>query len=163
MYDNDEYNYDEEQYGEKKKSNNIVVWVALILSIIGLIGLIALYFIYFFRNNNNNISYSTWNIITVYPDSAQSVGVATITPSINYVYVLAQGVTSVVLNTPTISNYGGTTFIIKVNPQLYTDCEDNCTIPITPPPGVNLQRVSIPPGGAVTFLWSNNTTTLYVV
>jgi hypothetical protein len=154
----EEHEYHEREIKEKPKGGIGIFGVIIaILAVITFFGLVILYLLYFFRNPTYPQYYTVWNTISVSPDAAGS-GVATITPGINYIYILTNGVTSVVLNTPTVTNYGGTTFIIKslVSPL-------SVSIPITPPPGVTIQKLSIPPGGAATFLWSNNLTTLYVV
>lgn len=135
-------------------SSNAIAIIALILAVLVGIGLIILYFIYFFRRSPTG--YTVWTTVNVSGDVGNAT-TATITPNINYVYILASGITSVVLNTPTVSNYAGTTFIIKVS-------DIGVPVNVTPPPGVTLNLVSkLPSGASATFLWSNNGTILYVL
>lgn len=149
----------DEEYEEGKgsKGGSLLAVLAIIIAVIALFGLAILYLIYFFRRPNNQQNYIVRTIVNVAPDSSVD-GTATITPIPEYVYVLTSAVTAVVLNTPTVSNYGGTTFTIKAP---LTDTSR--TITVTPPPNVSLQTVLIPPGYAATFLWSNDMTILYVI
>lgn len=128
--------------------------LGLILSVVAIVGLFFIYIIYFFRGNSNNSGYIVWTFSNVKPDSGSTN--ATITPSPNYVYVLDTTVTNVILKTPS-NNYKGTEFIIKTKPGLIPT-----TTMITPPSGVTITKLSIPPGGTFTFIWSS-TTSLVVV
>lgn len=146
---------DTNQSNSKSKIGVFEIIIIIVLAIT-FFGLVILYLLYFFRNTGSNQNHTVWNIVDVSPDAAGS-GVATITPGINYAYNLVNGVTSVVLNTPTVSNYGGTTFMIKA-PNSFAS---NNTF-ITPPPGVTMNISSLPPNGGALFVWSNNKTVLTV-
>lgn len=140
---------------DKKSSSNIIAIIALVLVAMVALALIILYFIYFFGRTTPG--YTVWTTVAVNGDSGDS-STATITPNINYVYTLASGINSVILNTPTTPNYAGTTFIIRVAEVSGTG------VNVEAPSGVTLQLASqLRSGQAVTFLWSNNGTILYAL
>lgn len=139
---------------KRSSSNNVIAIIALIIAIIVGVALIILYFIYFFRQDSSSNNPTRWTTVAVAGDQGDST-TATITPNINYVYTLASGINLVVLLTPTVPNYQGTTFIIRVA-EVTGDGVD-----ITPPEGVTIQLASaLRSGQSVTFLWSGNGTVL---
>lgn len=139
---------------DNKKSTFVIAIVALIIGIIALGGFVILLLVILFRRYPTGVT--RWAIVEVSGDQGNS-ATATITPGINVIYFLSSGITSVILNTPTVNNYGGTTFMIRVS-------DVGIPVNVTPPSGVTLRlQNKLTSGAGATFLWSENTTILYVV